>query len=241
VASSSPWLYENNVAASFLWPLKWAFGALLLYVLLGLIALVVAFVFASYVWTDPIQASDALFQAEASRIASLVESGNHIDGVATLTRFAQKMSYWLFFKATTLHDAAYAYFAGYRVNRVDRLYLGQFIARNAREIYVAMNVIQVYGIRIGFVLASIPLLALLYLVAAIDGFTERYIRRACSGRESSDLNKIGRMAKMMFFAIAITLYLCLPVVMDPFWIIGPLALIFAVATRIQWQFYKKYL
>ena len=47
-------------------------------------------------------------------------------------------------------------------------------------------------------------------------------------------------AKLMFFASGVTLYLCLPVAMSPFWVIAPLALVFAVSTRVQWQFYKKY-
>jgi tetrahydromethanopterin S-methyltransferase subunit F len=146
----------------------------------------------------------------------------------------------LFFKATTIHDAAYAYFTGYQVNDVDQRYLSQFIARNARDIYVAMNIIQVYGIRIGFILASMPLFILLYLIAGIDGMTERYIRRACSGRESADLNKIGRLSKLLFFAGGATLYLCLPMELSPFLIIAPLALVCFMATRVQWQFYKKY-
>jgi hypothetical protein len=55
------------------------------------------------------------------------------------------------------------------------MYLTQFVARNIREIYLAMNVIQVYGIRIGFLMASVPLFMLLYFVATADGLTERYI------------------------------------------------------------------
>jgi hypothetical protein len=104
-----------------------------------------------------------------------------------------------------------------------------------------MNVVQIYGIRIGFVLAAVPLFMLLYVVAGIDGLTERYIRRVCSGRESADIHKIGRLSRLMCFAPGITLYLCLPIAMSPFWVIAPLALTFTVATRVQWQFYKKYL
>lgn len=78
------------------------------------------------------------------------------------------------------------------------------------------------------------------MVSIVDGFTERYIRRASSGRESADLNKLGRLAKLMFFATAISVYLCLPVPLSPFWIVVPMAAIYAVGTRVQWQFYKKY-
>jgi len=240
VAFRNSGLYDSNVAVAFLWPLKWLFGTLLLYVMLGLIALTAAFLFAKYQWPDPVQAADALFQSETARVKELVRRGSHAAGLSTLTELAQQWTYWLFFKATSLHEATYAYFSGYQVNEVDRMYLSQFVARNAREIYLAMNVIQVYGIRIGFVLAATPLFFLLYVLAGVDGLTERYIRRACAGRESADLHKIGRLTKLMFFASGVTLYLCLPVAMSPFWVIAPLTLVFAVSTRVQWQFYKKY-
>ncbi|MCA1925559.1 MAG: DUF4400 domain-containing protein [Thiobacillus sp.] len=240
MASKRVGLYDNNVAVAFLWPLKWLFGTVLLYVLLALIALVVAFLFAKYQWVDPVTASDALFQAESARVARLLQSGAHAEGFASLPLVAQRWTYWLFFQATTLHDATYAYIAGQRVNEVDQMYLTQFVARNVREIYLAMNVIQVYGIRIGFLMASVPLFMLLYFVATADGLTERYIRRACAGRESADIHKLGRLSKLMFFASAVTVYLCTPVAISPFWVIVPLAAIFAFATRLQWQFYKKY-
>lgn len=227
------------MAVAFLWPFKWLFGAAVLYVFLGMIALGVAFLFAKYQWADSIQASDALFLAESTRLNTLMQSG-YVGGIASLTQLTQQWTYWLFFEASGLHDAAYAHFSGQQVNHLDRMYLSQFVARNAREIYLAMNVIQVYGIRIGFILAAIPLFWLLYVLSWVDGMTERYIRRACSGRESSDIHKIGRMSKLMFFASTVTLYLCTPVVMSPFWVIAPLALVFVVGTRIQWQFYKKY-
>lgn len=228
------------MAVAFLWPFKWLFGAVVLYVFLGLIALGAAFLFAAYQWADPVQASDILFQSESARVRKLMESG-YVGGMASLVQWTQQGSYWLFFKATSLHDAAYAVFTGQPVSRLDRLYLSQFVKGNAREIYLAMNIIQVYGIRIGFLLASIPLFWLLYAIAGIDGLAERYIRRACSGRESADLNKIGRISKLMFCASASTLYLCTPIKIDPFWVIVPPALFFVVGTRMQWQFYKKYL
>lgn len=240
MASNTTGLYDGNVAVAFLWPLKWLFGTLMLYILLGLLSLVAAFLFAKYQWVDPVQAADTLFQTESARVQALSQPGSHVGGLATITELTQQWTYWLFFKATSLHDATYAYFSGQKVNQVDQMYLSQFVARNARDIYLAMNVIQVYGIRIGFILASIPLFFLLYIVSGIDGLTERYIRRACSGRESADIHKIGRLAKLMFFASGVTLYLCLPIVISPFWIIAPLALVFAVSTRVQWQFYKKY-
>ena len=66
MASRSSGLYDGNVAVAFLWPLQWLFGTLMLYILLGLITLVMAFLFAKYQWADPVQAADALFKVDPS-------------------------------------------------------------------------------------------------------------------------------------------------------------------------------
>ena len=163
------------------------------------------------------------------------------DFLTTLVEFTMRWTYWLFFKFTTIHDATYAYLGGYQVNDVDFMFFKTFIAKNVHQIYVAMNMNRVYGIRIGYFLSSLPLFWLAYVVALTDGLTERYIRRACAGRESADMNKLGKLSKLMFFATGVTLYLCLPVPINPFWLIAPLTVIYAVGTRVQWQFYKKYL
>ena len=89
MVSRNSGLYDSNVAVAFLWPLKWLFGALLLYVMLGLIALTAAFLFAKYLWLDPVQAADALFQSETARVKELVRPGSHAAGLSTLTEHTQ--------------------------------------------------------------------------------------------------------------------------------------------------------
>jgi len=240
VASRRVGLYDNNVAVAFLWPLKWLFGTVLLYVLLALIALTVAFLFAKYQWTDPVAASDALFQAESARVSTLLGTGLYASNYASLPVYTQRWTYRVFFQTTRLDDMARLALTKEPVTEPFDRTLSGFVSRILNELYVAMNIIQVYGFRIGFLLASIPLFFMIYFLALADGLTERYIRRACAGRESADLNKLGRLFKLMFFASAVTVYLCTPVAISPFWVVVPLAVIFAIATRLQWQFYKKY-
>lgn len=242
MASNQRTPFDSNYAVAFLWPFKVVFGLVITYVLLGVGAIGVALLFANYQWwQDPIQASDQLFHQEASRVQTLSESNGAQARLAYVANTSMQGAYWLFFKATTLHDATRAHFAGEMVNKIDKLYFEKFVSRNSREIYISMNVIQVYGIKLGFLISAIPLLFLLYFVAGLDGLTERYIRRACAGRESADLNKIGKLSKLMLLALLATVYLCLPVSIDPVWVIAPLALVFAIGTRLQWKFYKKYM
>jgi integrating conjugative element membrane protein (TIGR03747 family) len=109
-----------------------------------------------------------------------------------------------------------------------------------QDIYVAMRAIQVFGVRLAYLLSATPLFVLVYGLATVDGLTERYIRRACAGRESSDAWKLGRLANLGAFALVGSAYLILPVTMRPVLIVLPLALVLAVATRYQWAYYKKY-
>jgi hypothetical protein len=239
VASSRNGVLDANLAVAFLWPFTTLMWSLFIYVFLGLGAILLALFFAQYYWVNPVEASDLLFKAEIARVHAVSASGSY--RLMALTDFTSQWTYWLFFQATTLHEAMYAYFNHLPVSQVDRIYLREFVGRNAREIYIAMNIIQVYGIRIGMLVAFIPLFILVYVLASVDGLTERYIRRACAGRESADMNKIGKMTRLMFFASGITFYLCVPIAMNPFGLVGILTTALAVGTRMQWQYYKKYL
>lgn len=236
--------YDTNVAVAFLWPFKTAIVAVLIYVLLGLTLLGCAWMFSKYHlasgWENPVTASQRLFDAEAERVKSIIPAHAEFSAMPSIIQKSQRFAYWLFFETTTLHQAMQAYLKQDKVNHLDRVYLRHFVARNAVAIVAAMNLVQVYGLRVGLLLASLPILVLVYVLASVDGFTERYIRRACAGRESSDINKMGRMSKLVGFATCAMVYLCLPLDMGIFWIVVPLVVVMAVATRYQWQFYKKY-
>ncbi len=240
VASERSSAYDGNLAHAFLWPFKWLLKGSLFYIGLGVLSMTIALLLTHYYWESPTETSALLLKIEMERISLL---GVNVENtyLSFLAEKVMTFTYWLFFKFTTIHDAVVAYSTGAQVNELDKLYLGQFIARNGNDIYVCMNVIQVYGIRLAILLSTLPLFVLLNLVAFTDGITERYIRRACSGRESSDINKIGKMSKLLFFAMGVTVYLCAPIPLNPFFIIIPMAIIYTVATRWQWKFYKKYL
>lgn len=236
--------YDTNVAVAFLWPFKTAVVAILIYVLLGLTLLGAAWVFSKYKlvdgWENPVRTSQQLFEAEAERVQSILPDHAGFAVMPALLQKSQRFAYWLFFETTTLHLAMQAHYQGVQVNEIDRIYLKQFVARNADTIVTSMNLIQVFGLRFGLLLAATPVFALVYLLATVDGFTERYIRRACAGRESSDINKMGRMSKLIGFAAGAMVYLCLPLDLGVFWVVTPLVVVMALATRLQWTYYKKY-
>ena len=140
MASNRNGVYDTNLAVAFLWPFKTLMWAIFIYALLGCGAIILALLFAQYYWLDPIEATDMLFKSETFRVHALTVTGTkHLAG---LTDFTSQWTYWLFFQATTLHDATYAYFNHVQVNQVDQIYLREFVARNAKEIYVAMNAVS---------------------------------------------------------------------------------------------------
>lgn len=226
--------FEGVIAHAFTWPIKWFFGALLIYIFLGLMGIAMALLWSHFFWADPVAASEQLLDTETARAYSMT-------GISELARFTMQWTYWLFFKFTTIYDAMNASLGGSQVNQLDADFFKVFIRGNEKPIFVAMEMNRVFGLRIAYFLDSLPIFGLIHVVAHADGLVERYIRRSCAGRESADLNKLGKMSKLMFFATGITLYLCLPVPLEPFWLIGPLLIVYAVGTRIQWQYYKKYL
>lgn len=240
MASRRNGVHDTNIAVAFLWPVKWFLGVILIYMLLGLAAIAAALVYAKFQGTEPARTTESLFQTESARVSDLLGSGKYSGRYTSLPVFTQRWSYWFFFQTTRIHEVALLAQTGAPITDPFDKTLARFVTRNIQELYVAMNAIQVYGFRVGFLLAAIPLFGLIFMVSIVDGFTERYIRRASSGRESADLNKLGRLAKLMFFATAISVYVCLPVPVSPFWVIVPMAAIYAVGTRVQWQFYKKY-
>ena len=92
-----------------------------------------------------------------------------------------------------------------------------------------------------FVPIMVPLLVLMYLVAAADGLTQRAIRRACGGRESASLYHRAKHLQVMLLAMGGVLVLIQPVSIDPRLIGVPVALLVGILARLQWACYKKHL
>lgn len=231
--------YDSNLATAFLWPFKSLFWLAFIYFLLGSFCIVLGLLFTYHFWVNPVEASDMLLKSEVAGVNNIATHG--MRQLTALTEFTSRWSYWIFFQATTLHDAVYAYLNNLSTNQVDRIFLKEFVGRNAREIYISMNLIQVFGIRLGFLVAGLPLYWLIYWIALCDGMTERYIRRACAGRESSDMYKLGKLSRLMILVSGMTFYLCVPIAMNPYWVVCVFVMAIAIGTRVEWKYYKKYL
>jgi|TARA_R110001592_G_scaffold359648_1_gene666549 integrating conjugative element membrane protein (TIGR03747 family) len=111
----------------------------------------------------------------------------------------------------------------------------------AEFILAAMQMSQVFGVRLAILTLATPVFGLFALVALVDGLVRRDLRRWGGGRESSFVYHYAKKAAFPLVIIAWVVYLALPFSLYPSWIILPFALAFGFAVTITASTFKKYL
>lgn len=145
--------------------------------------------------------------------------------------------YAIFFKATGVvyllqnRVEANTLLAGYQ----------RYLFSHRQELMILISALKLVSIRLGILIIfmSTILLALI-VIAVVDGWAERAIRRECLGRESASMyhqSKFIRSAVLMLFLI---IYFSWPWYLDPMWLLAGGSLI-AILIRTQAKFYKKYI
>lgn len=109
------------------------------------------------------------------------------------------------------------------------------------EIRLAMFRAQIFGVRQAILMGAAPLFLLIWALGLVDGLTQRTIRRACAGRESSSMYHRAKFFQIAGLAMGVMAYLMWPVNIRPEWIVIPLALLTGLLSRVQWTYLKKYL
>jgi integrating conjugative element membrane protein (TIGR03747 family) len=98
---------------------------------------------------------------------------------------------------------------------------------------------QLFGVRLAILIGAAPLFLLVWSLGMVDGLTQRTIRRACAGRESSSMYHRAKFFQYAGLATGAMVYLMWPVSIRPEWIVLPLALLTGVLSRVQWTYLKK--
>ena len=100
---------------------------------------------------------------------------------------------------------------------------------------------QILMIRLSIILLMLPFIVLIIFVAVCDGYLGWYKRRTGGMRESGFIYH--RSKKIVGWGMLglWTLYLVIPVAVDPAFIFIPSLAITGIATRLTVQFFKKYL
>lgn len=237
MASRNASFQEGVVAGVLLAPLKVAF-----ILLLGLLGIVVAgwivdWTFVFKVWPDGIDRLKGILAADLARALELAMWQGGVPKAVTGTA---NFLYGLVFGVTGIHDMGIRFAQGTALSIPDTIVRNSYLA-NMDAIEVAMIGTQLLGVRLATLAMMSPLVVLVYLVAAVDGLTQRAIRRACGGRESASLYHRAKHLQVMLLAIGGVLVLIQPVSLDPRLVGVPVALLMGVLARLQWACYKKHL
>ena len=111
----------------------------------------------------------------------------------------------------------------------------------AEFVIAGMQVTQVFSVRLAILTLAMPVFALFSLVAIVDGFVKRDLRRWGGGRESSFVYHWAKRSAMPLLVLSWVIYLALPFSLHPTFIVLPFAVLFALSVSVTASTFKKYL
>ena len=108
-------------------------------------------------------------------------------------------------------------------------------------VIAAMQVTQVFSVRLAILTLATPVFVLFTLVALVDGFVQRDLRRWGGGRESSFVYHWAKRSALPLLILSWVVYLALPFSLHPTFVILPFATLFALSVAVTASSFKKYL
>ena len=111
----------------------------------------------------------------------------------------------------------------------------------AEFVIAGMQVTQVFSVRLAILTLAMPVFVLFSLVALVDGFVKRDLRRWGGGRESSFVYHWAKRSAMPLMVLSWVIYLALPFSLHPTFIVLPFAALFALSVAVTASTFKKYL
>jgi len=237
LASRNASLYEGGIVGALLAPLKFVFALVLTFVGITLAAWIVDWIFVFKIWPEGIDRLRSILATDLARARELAAWQGGAPGAVTGTA---NSLYGLVFQITGIHDMGMRFAEGAAMSIPDTIVRNTYLV-NIEAIEVAMIGTQLLGVRLATLVLIAPLLVLIYLVAGVDGLTQRAIRRASGGRESASLYHRAKHLQIVLVAMAGAMSLIQPVSIDPRLIWVPCAVLVGIFARLQWAYYKKHL
>jgi integrating conjugative element membrane protein (TIGR03747 family) len=108
-------------------------------------------------------------------------------------------------------------------------------------VIAAMQATQVFAVRLVILTLATPVFGLFSVVALVDGFVQRDLRRWGGGRESSFVYHWANRSAMPLLVLSWVIYLALPVSLHPSFVVLPFAALFAFSVAVTASRFKKYL
>lgn len=114
------------------------------------------------------------------------------------------------------------------------------IHKGAQFLNLVIVATQCLLIKLVILLTAIPLLSVTALVGVVDGLSQRAIRTACLGRESSYLfHQLKRHSKKGL-SVFIAFWLLVPLSITPALVFIPMSLLMGLLTAVTVSHFKKY-
>jgi integrating conjugative element membrane protein (TIGR03747 family) len=111
----------------------------------------------------------------------------------------------------------------------------------AEYVLAAMQVTQVFSVRLAILVLAVPVFGLFSLVAIVDGLVKRDLRRWGGGRESSFVYHWAKRSALPLLVLTWVVYLALPFSLHPSFVVLPFATLFALSMAVTASTFKKYL
>lgn len=108
-------------------------------------------------------------------------------------------------------------------------------------IEASMLGLQLYALRFGVLLLTLPFALIVTLAAASDGLLGWYLRRTSGDRESGFIYHRAKRGLGWSYVLLWAFYLLPPVPIDPNFLIPPFLMASTIATRLQVTYFKKFL
>lgn len=151
---------------------------------------------------------------------------------------AKSVDYWLF-EATYFRDIlAWGMRPGRDAGTVRRMF-AKMILLTGEYIEAAINIVQLFGVRLAIALLSMPAFLLIGVAALTDGLAHRDLRRFTGAAESSFLYHRFKPWVKSAFISAWFIYLSMPIALHPNVIFIPGAVLFGLTLFFTSAMFKK--
>ncbi len=111
----------------------------------------------------------------------------------------------------------------------------------AKYLLAAIQVTQVFSVRLAVLALAMPVFVMFTLVAIVDGLVKRDLRRWGGGRESSFVYHWAKRSALPLLVLTWVIYLALPFSLHPSFVVLPFATLFALSVAVTASTFKKYL
>jgi len=196
-----------------------------------------------FVWPEErLEHSRAMLEAELGFLATDFRRSVVASDPARFAKAVADKTYYVLFELTRVTDfIAWVSPRPKPEERGVRPFLHRLYRPVAEFVVAAMQITQVFSVRLAILTLATPVFLLASLVALVDGLVQRDLRRWGGGRESSFVYHWAKRSALPLVVLTWVLYLALPFSLHPTFVVLPFGTLFALSVAVTASTFKKYL